>query len=71
MVISHYSLTAPRVSKPFNPLIGETFEMTGGLTWFVLAVIDPPKRMALRAALPDPNMTTKLLHAILYLNDDG
>eukprot|EP00177_Eucheuma_denticulatum_P004382 GFKZ01007962.1.p1 GENE.GFKZ01007962.1~~GFKZ01007962.1.p1 ORF type:complete len:405 (-),score=64.97 GFKZ01007962.1:346-1560(-) len=26
-VISHYSATAGRASKPFNPLLGETFEM--------------------------------------------
>ena len=45
--------------------------MTGDrLTWFVLVVSDPPKRMALRAALPDPNMTTNLLHTILYLSNN-
>lgn len=29
LLISHYSLTKDRVTKPFNPILGETFEMKG------------------------------------------
>lgn len=36
IVISHYSLTTNRITKPFNPILGETFEMTGN-GWRLLA----------------------------------
>lgn len=36
IVVSHYSLTMNRITKPFNPILGETFEMFGN-GWKLIA----------------------------------
>lgn len=52
-VVSHYSSTADRSSKPFNPLLGETFEMVSherGVAFLAEQVSHHPPATALHAA---------------------